>query len=87
MSGVYGRLLSRNDGSGYIIRANLTHTDKDGITNTFPIGKVTPLLFRDIFEVNIRYLPNGEFVDLHDDYSNCKKKQREEQLTGTTIRR
>ncbi len=33
---------------------------------------VDPKLFHDIFEVVRYYTPNGELVDLHDDYSNAK---------------
>ena len=36
------------------------------------IGEIPAQLFHDIFEVVRYYTVNGELVDLHDDYSNCK---------------
>ena len=85
LSRIYGRLLSRNNGTGYNSRVNLTHTTKKGKINTFIIGEVNPKLFHDIFEVNKRYLPNGELVDLHDDYSDCKCFISDDGLCGFAI--
>jgi len=36
------------------------------------IGEIPAQLFHDFFEVVRYYTENGELVDLHDDYSNCK---------------
>ncbi len=36
------------------------------------IGEIPAQLFHDIFEVVRYYTENGELVDLHEDYSNCK---------------
>lgn len=85
LSSIYGRLLSRSNGTGFNSRVNLTHTTKEGKVNTVSIGEVNPKLFHDIFEVNKRYLLNGELVDLHDDYSECKCFVSDDGLCGFAI--
>ena len=78
---IYERLLTRNSGTGFNSRADLI-----GKENTvFHIGEVNPILFHDIFEINRKYLPNGELVDLHDDYSNCKCFISDDGLCGFAI--
>ena len=46
---------------------------------------VNPQLFHDIFEVVRYYTPNGELVDLHDDYSDCKCFLTEDGTAGFAI--
>ena len=83
---IYGRLLSRSGNAGYNFRANLNYKNPEkNIDSTFAIGEVNPKLFHDIFEVNKRYLPNGELVDLHDDYSECKCFISDDGLCGFAI--
>ena len=82
---VYGRLLARNGGSGNSGWSDLSHTDKEGKVNVFRIGQVKPSLFHDIFEVNRRYLENGELVDLHDNYDNCKCFLSDDGLCGFAV--
>lgn len=77
---VYSGLLSRNNGTGYYSRADL-----GGKGNVFAIGLVHPKLFHDIFEINRKYLPNGELDDLHDDYSECKCFISNDGLCGFAI--
>jgi len=47
--------------------------------------QVDPQLFHDIFEVVKFYTKNGELVDLHDDYSNCKCYLNEDGTCGFAI--
>jgi len=85
-----GRLLKRlldsqGNGSGIPIRINVTHQNKDGRIGTFAIKEVNGNLFHDIFEVTRTYLKNGELVDLHDDYSDCKCFVTDDGLCGFAI--
>lgn len=67
LASAYERLLSRDSNGGLKQWFNLT-----GKGNTFQVAQVSGKLFHDIFEINRKYLENGELVDLHDDYSDCK---------------
>ena len=78
---LYGRLVSRGNGRGYE-RRSLT-APKSG--NTFDVIQVNGSLFHDIFEVNRRYLRNGELVDLHEDYTGCKCFITDDGLCGFAI--
>lgn len=42
-------------------------------------------LFHDVFQTVRQYLPNGELVDLHDNYDNCKCFLSEDGLQGFAI--
>lgn len=64
---IYERLLARNSRARYSQWFNLT-----GKGHSFKVAQVSGKLFHDIFEINRKYLQNGELVDLHDDYSDCK---------------
>ena len=77
---VYERLLA---GSGNA--RNDVWTDLTGKGNTFRIARVNGELFHDIFEVNRKYLPNGELVDLHDDYSNAKCFLTDDGMCGFAV--
>ena len=48
-------------------------------------SEVNPTLFHDIFEVTRYYTKNGELVDLHDDYSDCKCYLSEDGTAGFAI--
>lgn len=78
---LYGRLVSRANG-GSNERWSLTAA-KSG--NTFNVVQTDSSLFHDIFEINRRYLPNGELVDLHDDYKDCKCFITDDGLCGFAI--
>ena len=83
LGGIYGRLLSRNADSSlgcWSLKATL-----NGKKSEFKIGEVAPSLFHDIFEINRNYLENGELVDLHDDYSECKSFISDDGLCGFAI--
>lgn len=67
LASAYERLLARDSNGGLKQWFNLT-----GKGNTFQVAQVSGKLFHDIFEINRKYLENGELVDLHDDYSDCK---------------
>lgn len=83
---VLGGLLGANsNGSWHGIQSHLTHTNKDNSVGTFNVGRVDGKLFHDIFEMVRIYLPNGELVDLHDDYSNAKCFVTEDGLCGFAI--
>ena len=77
---VYERLLARRSGT----RDNVW-TDLNGKGNLFKITQVNGSLFHDIFEINRNYLQNGELVDLHDDYDNCKCFLSDDGLCGFAI--
>ena len=65
---------------------NRPRTDLTGKGNLFAIHKeVDPQLFHDVFEIARFYTPNGELVDLHDDYSNCKCYLNEDGTCGFAI--
>ncbi|MCR4821237.1 MAG: hypothetical protein K5838_08965 [Elusimicrobiales bacterium] len=65
---------------------DLKYTNKQrNIETSFAVGSVNPKLFHDIFEINRKYLPNGNLVDLHDDYSNCKCFITSDGLAGFAI--
>ena len=81
LADVYGRLLAGSSRSGNGIWAHLT--GKSG--NTFRIARVNGELFHDIFEINRKYLPNGELVDLHDDYSNAKCFLTDDGMCGFAV--
>jgi hypothetical protein len=86
IGGVLERLLdSQRDDSRFSVRTTLTHENKNGKTGSFTLGEVSPKLFHDIFEVTRVYLHNGELVDLHDDYSNCKCFVTSDGLCGFAI--
>lgn len=83
---VLGGLLGANsNGSWHGIQSHLTHTNKDNSVGTFNVGRVDGKLFHDIFEMVRIYLPNGELIDLHDDYSNAKCFVTEDGLCGFAI--
>ena len=83
---VLGGLLGANsNGSWHGVQSNLTHTNKDNSVGNFNVGRVDGKLFHDIFEMVRIYLPNGELVDLHDDYSNAKCFVTEDGLCGFAI--
>mgnify|MGYP002520688144 CR=1 FL=1 len=81
-----GRLLESNsNGSWYGVQSHLTHVNKDGKTGSFNVGKVDGKLFHDIFGTVRTYLRNGELVDLHKDYSDCKCFVTDDGLCGFAI--
>nr|DAG91621.1 MAG TPA: ATP dependent DNA helicase [Crassvirales sp.] len=83
---VLGGLLGANsNGSWHGVQSHLTHTNKDNSVGAFNVGRVDGKLFHDIFEMVRIYLPNGELVDLHDDYSNAKCFVTEDGLCGFAI--
>ena len=86
IGGLLGRLLESNsNGLWNESQSHLTHANKDGNVGTFNVGKVDGELFHDIFEVVRTYLRNGELVDLHDDYSDCKCYVTSDGLCGFAI--
>lgn len=86
LGGILGRLLDpSSDGSSYAFKSDLTHTNKNGNVGHFRIGEVNGKLFHDIFEVVRTYLKNGELVDLHEDYSDCKCFVTDDGLCGFAI--
>lgn len=86
LGGILGRLLDpSSNGSSYAFKSDLTHTNKNGNVGHFRIGEVNGKLFHDIFEVVRTYLKNGELVDLHEDYSDCKCFVTDDGLCGFAI--
>lgn len=86
IGGILGGLLGANsNGSWHGVQSHLTHTNKDNSVGTFNVGRVDGKLFHDIFEMVRIYLPNGELVDLHDNYSNAKCFITEDGLCGFAI--
>ena len=80
LAGAYGRLLNSGSRVGRSVWTHLT-----GKGNTFRIARVNGELFHDIFEVNRKYLPNGELVDLHEDYSNAKCFLTDDGMCGFAV--
>ena len=83
---VLGGLLGANSNGGWHgVQSHLTHTNKDNSVGHFNVGRVSGKLFHDIFETVRTYLPNGELVDLHDDYSEAKCFVTDDGLCGFAI--
>jgi hypothetical protein len=83
---VYERLLTKSSNAGKDSWAHLSYINqKKGINSHFKISRVNGSLFHDIFEINRNYLPNGELVDLHDNYDNCKCYLSDDGLYGFAI--
>ena len=80
MARVYGRLLAGDSRVGRSVWTHLT-----GKGNTFRIARVNGELFHDVFEVNRKYLPYGELVDLHEDYSNAKCYLTDDGMCGFAV--
>ena len=78
---VYAGLLSR--GSSRSLGSRSLTSVKHG--TTFNILQVNGSLFHDIFEINRNYLQNGELVDLHETYDNCKCYLSDDGLCGFAI--
>ena len=76
----YTRLLSQRNGAVLGQWVSLS-----GKGNQFKVAQVTGTVFHDIFEINRNYLKNGELVDLHDTYDNCKCYLTEDGLAGFAI--
>ena len=76
----YARLLSQRNGTVLGQWVSLS-----GKGNQFKVAQVTGTVFHDIFEINRNYLKNGELVDLHDTYDNCKCYLTEDGLAGFAI--
>ena len=73
LADVYGRLLAESGNVRSHNVADLSYFDtRLNKTNVFQIYEVKPLLFHDIFEINQKYLENGELVDVHEDYRDCR---------------
>lgn len=86
IGGILQRFLeSKRYGGWNGVQFNLKHTNKDNSEGVFNIGKVSGSIFHDIFELVRTYLPNGELVDLHDDYSECKCYITSDGLCGFAI--
>nr|ACM90951.1 hypothetical protein pc1742 [uncultured bacterium URE12] len=86
LGGVYERLLSRSPSLWHRNEFDLRYVnEKKGIDNVFVIGSVHHHLFHDIFEINRKYLQNGDLVDLHEDYSDCKCFITSDGLAGFAI--
>ena len=86
LGGLLGRQLdAASNGGWYHHRTSLTHTKKNGKTSTFNIGDVDTKLFHDIFKIVRTYLKNGELVDLHDNYDNCKCFVTNDGLAGFAV--
>lgn len=58
--------------SSFVGGSSRTVTNAEKGTSFQVHTDVDPKLFHDIFEVVRYYTPNGELVDLHDDYSNAR---------------
>lgn len=78
---IYGRLLSGGASSSVGSRSLIS--PKTGVE--FNIRQVNGTLFHDIFQVNRNYLENGELVDLHDSYDDCKCFLSDDGLCGFAI--
>ena len=68
--------FSRNANSSRLVVNNDNFRIYDNVDGNF---------FHDVFEVVKTYLPNGELVDLHDNYDNCKCYLSDDGLSGFAI--
>lgn len=84
VASVYGRLFARSSSTRNVSWTNL-RVQRADINNLFSFTQVNGSLFHDIFETNRAYLPNGELVDLHDNYDNCKCFLSDDGLCGFAI--
>lgn len=82
LGAIYERLLTSSSNAGNRKWINLKAENKG---TSFEITQVNGQLFHDIFEINRQYLQNGELVDLHDNYDNCKCYVTKDGLQGFAI--
>lgn len=83
IGGILKRLLgTRSNGSGNDVWTGLKSDKYDTVFN---LARVNGSLFKDVFGVARNYLKNGELVDLHDDYSDCKCFLSNDGLCGFAI--
>ena len=83
LANVLGRELGSIDS---FIHGSSRNVVNDKHNTTFNLhSDVNPKLFHDIFEVVRYYTENGELVDLHDDYSDCKCFLTEDGTAGFAI--
>ncbi len=75
-------LHSRRSGRNYTQRTLLNPKTN---TNVQILENVDGQVFHDIFEINRKYLKNGELVDLHDNYDDCTCYLSEDGLSGFAI--
>lgn len=87
LGATYARLLSQGGSNVFNFRTVVT-----GKGNNFRLGEVNPYIFHDIFEINRRYLENGELVDIHEfndpdtiPYTECKCYITDDGLAGFAI--
>lgn len=85
LGSVYAGLFSARGRSRTSFWINLSHKHEDGTNVDFHFALVNGQLFHDIFEVNRRYLKNGELVDLHDNYDDAKCFISDDGLCGFAI--
>lgn len=71
--------------SSFVGGSSRTVTNAEKGTSFQVHTDVDPKLFHDIFEVVRYYTPNGELVDLHDDYSNAKCFLTKDGTTGFAV--
>ena len=81
VGGIFQRLMD-SDGNG---GRNGQWINLTGKGNQFKMAQVNPAIFHDIFQICRNYLPNGELVDLHDNYADCKCFISEDGLCGFAI--
>lgn len=81
LGAVYERFLSGRT-SGSVERRSLVSPNTK---NRFNLLHINGSLFHDIFQINRNYLQNGELVDLHDDYDDCKCFLSDDGLCGFAI--
>ena len=80
LGAIYERLLAKGLRGRDRIWINL-----NGKGNNFKVAQVNGELFKDIFSINRNYLKNGELVDLHESYDNCKCYLTSDGLSGFAI--
>ena len=81
VGGVFQRLMESDRNGG----RNAEWINLTGKGSTFKVAQVNPAIFHDVFQICRNYLPNGELVDLHNYYANCKCFISEDGLCGFAI--
>ena len=81
VGGIFQRLMESERNGG----RNAEWTNLTGKGSTFKVAQVNPAIFHDVFQICRNYLPNGELVDLHDSYADCKCFISEDGLCGFAI--
>ena len=83
LGGILGRQIASVSNSNRVITSFTVKHAKSG--NEFNMQSVDGNTFRDCFSIVRKFLPNGDAVDIHDNYDDCKCYISSDGLSGFAI--